>query len=127
MSLLSNYKTLAILDLDNSISHLQNYDSDTSAYFQMATETENNINFAERISLLTRHEAQAYRDRLQKARNEFDRRQREERIAQQRKPVPNREFIEHKKEQYVVNRPPQERVTNTPQNRSRSSDFERSR
>lgn len=132
MGVFSSTKSLAVADLDNTLFRLSDLDNDTSSFADNAKTLESNINFAERIELLTRHEAMSYRDRLQKLRNDHDRRQREERIVRARDSVADKskDFIVDKREQCRVTSPKIENVTNTPQHRENTntpSELERSR
>lgn len=95
-------KTLATADLDNALYQLNDMDEGTSSR-ELSKSIESNINFAERIELLNAHEAQVYRDRLNKIRNDRDRRQREERIAKARSSEndTSKDFVRNNNQQRV--------------------------
>lgn len=124
MALFWNPKRLAKADIEENISHVENYDSDTGAYLQTVKEVECNIDFTERIGLLTETEANYYRNKLRKARDVIDKRQREELIAQKVKSEQKKTFIEQKKEQLIATQ--RQYTPSTPQ-RNKNKDFERER
>lgn len=95
-------KTLATADLDNALYQLNDMYEGTSSR-ELSKSIESNINFAERIELLNAHEAQVYRDRLNKIRNDRDRRQREERIAKARSSEndTSKDFVRNNNQQRV--------------------------
>lgn len=97
-----NVRSLATADLDNSLYQLNDMEEGTS-FIETSKSIEGNINFAERIELFTNHEAQAYRDRLNKIRYDRERRQREERVAKARSSDTDtsKDFVRDKCEQRV--------------------------
>lgn len=114
-------KTLAVADLDNALFQLNDMDESLSSR-ELGKSIESNINFAERIELFTAHEAQTYRERLNKIRNDRDRRQREERIAKSRNTTndTSKDFIRDRNEQRVSRQKVENIATAPSRNQSKS-------
>lgn len=120
---------MAKADIDNSLFQLNDMDEGNSSR-ELGKSIESNINFAERIELLTATEAKAYRERLIKIRNDRDRRQRVELISKSRNTTHNtdKDFIRDKNEQRV-SRQKVENIATAPSRSQSKSDTtpERSR
>lgn len=92
-------RTSALADLDNSISSVESFKDKTNFYQSMVSDASCNINFAERIGVITALEAQAYRERLYRARDNIESKQNTERIAEQVKADRHRSYMEHRAEE----------------------------
>lgn len=76
-----NYRAAATAEFERSVRDLEERDkvAETKSVFQKdATDVQSNLNFAERINLVSTVQADAYRDRILKAHLAFDRMERTE-------------------------------------------------
>lgn len=75
------YKAAATAELERSVRDLEERDKTAqtkAAFMKDAASTESNLNFAERINLISVTQADAYRERMLKAQLDFERMQRTE-------------------------------------------------
>lgn len=75
------YKAAATAELERSVRDLEERDKTAqtkAAFMKAAASTESNLNFAERINLISVIQADAYRERMLKAQLDFERMQRTE-------------------------------------------------
>lgn len=117
-----NTKSLAEVDIDNSLFQLNDMDEGAS-FNEMGKSIESNINFAERINLFTQQEAQNYRDRLNKIRSDRERRQREELVTKSRSNEvdTSKDFVRDKREQERVTIAPKSDYIASPPRKEHSS------
>ena len=76
-----NYKAAAIAELERSVRDLEERDKTAQtkpAFEKDVADTQGNLNFAERLNLINAVQAEAFRQRVQKAQIEFERMQRTE-------------------------------------------------
>lgn len=76
-----NYKAAATADLERSVRDLEERDKTAQtkpAFLKDAASVESNLNFAERLNLISVTQADAYRQRMLKAQLDFERMQRAE-------------------------------------------------
>lgn len=117
-------RSSALADLNNSISHIETFTDCTSAYQTLVSDASCNINFAERIGVISSIEAREYRERLYKARDNIERRQSTDRISEQVKIDRHRSFMEHREKE--MNRKAESIQKDTTQI-TRTVDYERER
>ena len=70
-----NYKAAAVTDLERSVRDLEERDktAETKPVFQKdMNEAQSNLNFAERLNLVSAVQADIYRERMQKAHQNFE-------------------------------------------------------
>jgi len=75
------YKAAAIAEIERSVRDLEERDKTAQtkpAFEKDAADTQSNLNFAERLNLINAVQAEAFRQRVQKAQIDFERMQRTE-------------------------------------------------